>query len=244
VSRKVAIVTGGAQGIGEATVQAFRSRDWRVVIADLCRTEELIDPFVTAYAADVSDQGSVIDVVKKTVDEFGRIDALVNNAGIQRWSSVPDMDLAVWERVISINFFGGLIFTNAVCKQMIDQGRGSIVNVLSIMAERGAPNRGPYSASKAALQAMTRTAAVELGPKGIRVNAVGPGYIETPLMKEYFESEKVDRRAIEDSVPLRRIGSPEEVAEVIVFLASDRASYISGQSVFVDGGFLADSGIR
>ncbi|MEE8577314.1 MAG: SDR family oxidoreductase, partial [candidate division Zixibacteria bacterium] len=129
-------------------------------------------------------------------------------------------------------------------KHMVAQGAGAVVNVLSIMAERGAPKRGPYSASKAALQAVTRTAAVEWGKKGIRVNGIGPGYIETPLMTEYFESGKIDKCALEALIPFGRVGTPAEIAKVILFLASDDSSYVTGQTVFVDGGFLSNSGVE
>ena len=133
---------------------------------------------------------------------------------------------------------------SAAGKHMVGKGTGAIVNVLSILTERGAPNRGPYSSSKAALQAVTRTAAIEWGKKGIRVNGVGPGYIETPLMAKYFESGQVNKCAIEGSIPLGRLGSSAEIAKVILFLASDDSSYVTGQIVFVDGGFLSNSGVE
>lgn len=245
--RKVAIVTGGAKGIGAATVDVFKRRGWHVASLDVSFDQSASMTGVTdviEIETNVTHQQSVDSAVKQALDHFGQVDALVNNAGIQRWSLISDMEPATWHEVMLTNFFGGLYCIQAVCEHMINRRSGSIVNVLSVMAERGAPNRGPYSSSKAALQALTRTAAVEFGPKGIRVNAVGPGYVETPLMAEYFETKRVDKSAIEASVPLRRVGIPDEIAKAIEFLASDDSSYVNGHTLFVDGGLIVDSGIK
>lgn len=245
---KVAIITGGAKGIGAASAEEFIRKGWRVAILDLTFDEQPKIPSdasrVLILETDVCDQASVQKSINQVARHFGRIDALVNNAGIQSWSSVEDMDIDSWRKVMETNFFGGLFCMNAVGKYMVAQGSGAIVNVLSIMAVRGAPKRGPYSASKAALQAVTRTAAVEWGKKGIRVNGIGPGYIETPLMTEYFESGQVDKCKLEALIPFGRVGRPAEIAKVIFFLASDDSSYVTGQTVFVDGGFLSSSGME
>jgi 3-oxoacyl-[acyl-carrier protein] reductase len=245
---KVVIITGGAKGIGAATAEEFVRRDWRVAMLDLTFDERPKVPSdasrVLVLETDVCDRGSVQQSIDKAAKHFGRIDALVNNAGIQRWSSLEDMEIDTWRKVMETNFFGSLFCMSAAGKHMVTQGAGAIVNVLSIMAERGAPMRGPYSASKAALQAVTRTAAVEWGKKGIRVNGIGPGYIETPLMTEYFESGQIDKCALEALIPLGRVGRPAEIAKVIYFLASDDSSYVTGQTVFVDGGFLSNSGVE
>ena len=245
---KVAIITGGAKGIGAATAEEFVRSGWRVAILDLAFDEKPDVPHdesrVLLLKTDICDEESVHQSIKQVAEHFGQVDALVNNAGIQSWSTVENMDVDVWRKVMETNFMGSLYCMSAAGKYMVGQGSGSIVNVLSIMAERGAPKRGPYSASKAALQAVTRTAAIEWGKKGIRVNGVGPGYIETPLMTEYFESGRVNKRAIEGAVPMGRVGKPEEIAKVILFLASDDSSYVTGQMVFVDGGFLSNSGVE
>ncbi len=245
---KVVIITGGAQGIGAATAEEFVRKGWRVAILDLTFDERLKlpsdDSRVLVLETDVCNEESVQQSINQVAKHFGRVDALVNNAGIQSWSSLEDMEIDTWRKVMETNFFGSLFCMSAAAKHMVTQGAGAVVNVLSIMAERGAPKRGPYSASKAALQAVTRTAAVEWGKKGIRVNGIGPGYIETPLMTEYFESGQIDKCALEALIPFGRVGTPAEIAKVILFLASDDSSYITGQTVFVDGGFLSNSGVE
>ena len=245
---RVVIITGGAQGIGAATAEEFVRKGWRVAILDLAFDERLNlpsdDSRVLVLETDVCDEESVQQSINQAAKHFGRVDALVNNAGIQSWSSLEDMEIDTWRKVMETNFFGSLFCMSAAGKHMVTQGAGAVVNVLSIMAERGAPKRGPYSASKAALQALTRTAAVEWGKKGIRVNGIGPGYIETPLMTEYFESGQIDKCALEALIPFGRVGTPAEIAKVILFLASDDSSYVTGQTVFVDGGFLSNSGVE
>lgn len=245
---KVVIITGGAKGIGAATAEEFVRNGWRVAILDLAYDERpnvpCDDSRVLFLETDVCDENAVHKSINQVAEHFGRVDALVNNAGIQSWSSVEEMDVKVWRKVLETNFFGSLYCMSAAGKHMVGQGAGAIVNILSIMSERGAPKRGPYSSSKAALQAVTRTAAIEWGKKGIRVNGVGPGYIETPLMTEYFESGRVNKCAIEGAIPMGRVGKPMEIAKVILFLASDDSSYVTGQIIFVDGGFLANSGVE
>ena len=245
---RAVIITGGAQGIGAATAEEFVRKGWRVAILDLTFDERLKlpsdDSRVLVLETDVCDEESVQRSINQAAKHFGRVDALVNNAGIQSWSSLEDMEFDTWRKVMETNFFGSLFCMTAAGKHMVTQGAGAVVNVLSIMAERGAPKRGPYSASKAALQALTRTAAVEWGKKGIRVNGIRPGYIETPLMTEYFESGQIDKCALEDLIPFGRVGTPAEIAKVILFLASDDSSYVTGQTVFVDGGFLSNSGVE
>jgi 3-oxoacyl-[acyl-carrier protein] reductase len=247
VAPPVALVTGAATGIGAATAQEFVRLGWRVAVTDKKLEHVTLalrdDPNVHVLYMDVADQASVETGIDRAIQEMGSIDALINNAGIQQWSSLRDFDSTVWHRVLSVNLYGTLHCMATVCRHMLERETGAIVNVVSINAERGAPKRGPYSASKAAVSAVTRTAAVELAPHGIRVNAVGPGYVATPLMRSYIDEGRIDVERILSKVPLGRMAEPEEIARVIAFLASPAASYVTGQVLFVDGGFLADAGI-
>lgn len=247
VGSPVALITGAAAGIGAATAEEFVRLGWRVVIADKepDRVEPALrdDPNIRVVFMDVADQVSVDTGIDQAIQEMGCIDALINNAGIQQWSSLKDFDPATWQKVLSVNLYGTLHCMSTVCRHMMERESGAIVNVVSINAQRGAPKRGPYSASKAAVSAITRTAAVEFAPYGIRVNAVGPGYVATPMMKAYIDQGHIDEERILSRIPIGRMAKPGEIASAIAFLASPAASYVTGQVLFVDGGFLADAGI-
>ncbi len=247
MTEQVALVTGGANGIGAAAVDEFLQNDWFVVLLDLDITgiDEDIrnNKNVLVLQANICEQNSVKNAVEQAVNEFGHIDALINNAGIQRWSTMEDLDLEAWQEVLNTNLYGSLFCLHAVGQKMLARSAGSIVNVVSILAETAVSKRGPYSASKSALMSVTRTAAVEWGKRGVRVNGVGPGYVETPLMDSYYASGKIDKEDILTTIPMGRMASPQEIANVIFFLASVKASYVTGQTFFVDGGFLANSGI-
>lgn len=247
MTEQVALITGGAKGIGAATVNEFLQEGWRVVVLDI--DIKSIDDDIRnnkralILEANICEQNSVKETVDLAIREFGQIDALINNAGIQRWSTMEDLDIEAWQAVLNTNLYGSLFCLHAVGQHMLARGSGSIVNLVSVLAEKAVSKRGPYSASKSALMAVTRTAAIEWGSRGIRVNGVGPGYVETPLMDSYYESGKIDKEEILTTIPMGRMASPEEVANVIYFLASRKASYITGQTFFVDGGFLVNSGV-
>lgn len=247
MNKPVVLITGGASGIGAATVEEFLHEGWRVVIADIdiksVKAELNENEHVRLAETNVCEQESVEKAVDLAIHEFGHIDALINNAGIQRWSTLEHLDVDVWQNVMNTNFYGSLFCLHAVGQHMLARGSGAIVNVASMLAERGVAKRGPYSAAKSALMAITRTAAIEWGNRGIRVNGVGPGYVATPLMESYFSSGKIDRKEIVATIPMRRMAKPSEIASVIYFLSSPKASYINGQTLFVDGGFLVNSGI-
>ncbi|MEQ9812072.1 MAG: SDR family NAD(P)-dependent oxidoreductase [Azospirillaceae bacterium] len=236
----VAVVTGGAAGIGAAIVAAYRRAGWRVGVLDIEPPDTGDDdPAIRFLATDVADPEAVERAVATIEQEVGPIAALVNNAGIQQWAPLDTLDGEAWRRVLGVNLMGAVHGLGAVGPRMIGRRRGAVVNIASIAALHGFPARGPYSASKAAIMALTRTAAVEWAPHGIRVNAVAPGFVETPLVARYLADGRLARPELEASVPLGRLARPEEIADVVVFLTSDAASYVTGQTVFVDGGFMA-----
>lgn len=247
MTEQVVLVTGGASGIGAATVEEFLQENWRVVVLDIDVTSIDDDirnnKRVLLLEANICEQDSVNEAVDLAIAEFGHIDALINNAGIQRWSTMEDLDIEVWQDVLNTNLFGGLFCLHAVGKHMLARGSGAIVNVVSVLAEKAVSKRGPYSASKSALMSVTRTVAIEWGSRGIRINGVGPGYVDTPLMDSYYEGGIINKEDILANIPMGRMASPKEIANVIYFLASEKASYVTGQTFFVDGGFLVNSGI-
>jgi NAD(P)-dependent dehydrogenase (short-subunit alcohol dehydrogenase family) len=237
---KVIIVTGGAGGIGLATAKLFGKEKGKVVIADLD------DGRGTEAAREVNDQGSpdtffsqcnvadeeqVRATVKKTLDKFGRLDVVVNNAGLMVFKPIPQLVTEDWEKILQVDLLGAFYFTKQAFLHM--KNGGSIVNVSSIHAEETTPLVAPYAAAKAALLSFTRSSSLEGKPKNIRVNAVLPGAVETPMLRQNPNI----RSGIEVIDP-KMVGKPEDVAQVIVFLASAEASFIQGASIRVDGGRL------
>lgn len=245
---KTVLITGGANGIGWACAQEFLRAGWSVVIGDRdtdaaeTRTAAS-DGSLYAVQLDVRDQNSVEAAVAAAVARYGRIHALVNNAGIQQWTSLLELDWETWSTVLDVNLNGTLRCLHVVGRHMSQVGGGAIVNIASISAERGIRYRAPYSVSKAAILALTRSAAVEWAEKNIRVNAVGPGYVATELIEAFAKSGKLDVEAVRACIPMSRLAEPAEIARAVLFLASDQGSYVTGQTLFVDGGFLANSGL-
>jgi len=244
---KVAVVTGAARGIGLATVKKFLSERWQVVMLDIDGEtqdhahRQLNDPDnLVSIHCDVSDPDQVAAAVERAVARFGRIDTLVNNAGIAIFKSVMDTSFDDWSEVMAVNLSGPFICTQACVPTMLAKGGGSIVNITSISGVRASTLRVAYGTSKAALMHLTKQLAAELGTQGIRVNAVSPGPVDTAMAKKVHTPDI--RADYHDSIPLNRYGSEQELAETIYFLSSDRASYINGTVVNVDGGFAA-SGI-
>ena len=243
---KSVLITGGASGIGWATAQEFLRSGWQVAIGDIdlvrvrARAERAN---LSCVELDVTSKDSVERAVAEVVRQFGRIDALVNNAGVQKWTSLEELDWATWWAVLEVNLHGVLRCLHEVGKHMLANRAGSIVNITSINAERGVAQRAPYSAAKAAVTALTRTAAVEWASRGVRVNAIGPGYVATELIEGFISSGQLDARPVLERIPLGRMAAPVEIARVIRFLCSAESSYITGQALYVDGGFLASSSL-
>jgi len=241
LSDKIAIVTGSAQGIGLATALRLASEGAKVVIADLtaARVEAAVRSVREARGAAI---GCVVDVTRReTVDamvaltlaEWGRIDVLINNAGITRDARLQKMSSAQFDAVVSVNLKGVFECTQAVAETMVARRAGSIVNASSVVGLYGNFGQTNYAATKAGVIGFTNTWARELGPKGVRVNAVCPGFVRTPILDTIPEA--VMQRMV-DKVPLGRLGTPEEIAAVYAFLASDDASYLNGAVIEVSGG--------
>ena len=243
VKDKVVIITGGGSGIGRETGILFAKEGAKVVIADVnekagAETVELIkNAGGEAFFArlDVSNREQAKQVVKETIAKYGRLDVLINNAGIIQDALVVKMTEEQWDKVIDINLKGPFNCIQAVVGQMISQGSGVILNISSIVALYGNVGQTNYAATKAGLVGMTKTLAKELGKKGIRVNAVAPGFIYTPMTETM--PEKI-LEMMKEKTPLKRLGTPADVASTLLFLASDEASFINGAVISVDGGLL------
>ncbi len=241
---KVALVTGAARGIGLATAKRFLADGWRVglldidgaglerAVAEIGKPEETL-----ALACDIADPKQVAGAFDALVARFGQLDALVNNAGTAVFKPLLETTHEEWQRVLAVNLTGPFLATQLAAPLMADRGGGAIVNITSISGLRASTLRVAYGTSKAALAHLTKQQAVELSSLGIRVNAVAPGPVETAMAKAVHSPEiRADYR---DAVPLGRYGLEEELAESIFFLCSDKASYITGQVLAVDGGFDA-----
>ncbi len=240
----VAIVTGGARGIGLAIAGWFLAHGHRVALWDIdgdtlaATAARLKDPErVLAVHCDVSDPAQVQAAVVQVVAAFGRIDALVNNAGVAIFKPILDTRFDEWRHVMATNLDGPFICTQACAPVMLKTGGGAVVNIASISGLRGSTLRVAYGTSKAALIHLTRQQAVELGAVGIRVNAIAPGPVETEMAKKVHTP--AIRKDYHDVIPLERYGTPQEIAASVGFLCSAAASYINGQVLAVDGGFDA-----
>jgi NAD(P)-dependent dehydrogenase (short-subunit alcohol dehydrogenase family) len=243
---KVALVTGGAQGIGLACARQFLAEGARVAIVDINAEQgaralaELGSEHTLFIAGDVADSSLAAEAVRQTLARFGRIDILLNNAGITHAAEFLELDVADFDRVLAINLRSYFAFGQAVARQMVAAGlRGTIINMSSVNAILAIPNQVPYVISKGGVNQLTKVMSVSLAPHGIRVNAIGPGTIATELARKAVMGSPAAERTIMSRTPLGRLGEPSEVATVAAFLASDEASYLSGQTIYPDGGRLA-----
>ena len=247
---KTVIVTGGNSGIGEAIVFAAAKEGANVVVDYVVHPDEakhIIDKITSdgghaiSVKADVSKVADLQNMVDKAVEEFGRLDVLVNNAGIETRTSVLDTTEEDFDRVMNINMKSAFFGTQIAAKQFVKQGDGGVVlNISSVHEDWPMPGNTPYCVSKGGMRMLARTAGVELGPKGIRVLNVGPGAVATPINDSTLgDPEK--KAALNSSIPLGYVAKPEQIAETVVFLASDKGSYLTATTVFVDGGIMQGS---
>ncbi len=246
LKNKVAIVTGSRRGIGKEIALALAKAGANVVVSDInlddCNkvVEEIkaIGKKGLAVKADVSNPEDLSQMINLTTEKFGKVDILVNNAGIYMQKSLTDLTEQDFDRVLDINLKGVFLCSKAAVPEMIKQGKGKIINITSIAGQVGFANSSAYCASKGAIINMTRELALELAQYKINVNAIGPGVIETDMTKELLK-DKATRETLLANIPLSRIGKPEDIANAALFLASDNSDYITGITLFVDGGWIA-----
>jgi 3-oxoacyl-[acyl-carrier protein] reductase len=244
---QVALVTGAQRGIGKAVAEAFAREDARVILNDVCDEEDLAktanalstyEGQCVAMRTDVSRSDQVQAMISQVEKRFQRLDILVNNAGIIRRGSIETVSEQEWDQVMAVNLKGTFNCCKAAAGIMIKQRSGKIVNVSSIAGKTGDITSAPgYGPSKAAIDSLTKTLAIQLAAYGINVNGVAPHAIETDMSAEWSEEK---RKAIIASIPLKRLGQPQEVAAAVLFLASDKAGFITGEILDVNGGFLMD----
>lgn len=243
---RVALVTGSAQGLGYTIARGMLDAGARIVLSDvsaaaLARAQAALraEGFdVPGYVFDISDEARVEAAVEAIEREVGPIDILVNNAGIHRRNLLIDMPVEDWRKVIDVNLSGAFIVGRAVARGMIARAYGKIVNISSINAAMVRPNIGNYCAAKGGIVTLTKSMATEWGPYNINVNAIGPGYFLTDLTRPLSEDPEFDQW-VRSEVPLRRWGNPEEIVGLAVMLASPASDYISGQTIYIDGGWQA-----
>jgi NAD(P)-dependent dehydrogenase (short-subunit alcohol dehydrogenase family) len=248
LDNKVAVVTGGASGIGAAIAKRFVESGATVVIFDINdegarAMAKQLTPLgrVLALSGDVTCENAVREAIERAVSEFGSVDVLVNNAGIEITGPIADMNSEAWDRQLAVNLKGAFLFCKHAIPHMRERG-GVILNVSSMDAFVAYPGYAAYDSSKAALIALTKSLAIDHGRDGIRVNAICPGYTDTPLLRQYFEKlpdAEGEMQRVLKIHPLGRIGTPRDIAEAALFLASDAASFITGTYLLVDGGLTA-----
>ena len=244
---QIALITGAARGIGKAIAEAFAQENAHVIINDVIEHEQLtniaerlsiFESQCLAIRADISDSAQVKDMMAEVKNTFKRLDILVNNAGIIRRGSIETVTEEEWDQVIEVNLKGAFNCCKAAADMMMDQHSGKIINVSSIAGKTGDITSAPgYGPSKAAMDALTKTLARQLAAYGINVNGVAPHAIETDMSAEWSEEK---RRTIVEAIPLKRLGQPEDVAQAVLFLASNNAGFITGEILDVNGGFLMD----
>lgn len=237
---KTVLITGGSRGIGKAIVYKFSQAGYNVLL-NFNKSEDIANQIanelnnVKVYGADVSDRNKVINMVNYTIENFGKIDVLINNAGISSSGLFQDLPFDEWQRIMDVNLNGVFNCTQAVLPGMIERKCGKIINISSIWGITGASCEVAYSTSKAGVIGMTKSLAKEVGPCNIQVNSIAPGIIMTDMVADYSMEEL---NAITDQIPLGRIGSADDIANLALFLASDNANYITGQVLSPNGGWV------
>ena len=247
LTNRVAIVTGAGRGIGRGIALAYAREGADLVLFSRSAPEleavaaeaQAAGRRAIAVAGDVRAAADAQRAVERALAEFGRVDALVNAAGIPMVAPSAELPLEDWQRAIDTNLTGTFLFCQAAGRAMIGQGRGAIVNISSLQAFQGFPQRAAYAASKGGITQLTQALAVEWAPLGVRVNAIAPGWIRTPLQDRLVAEGKLDRAPIIARTPARRIGEVDDIAGPAVFLASDEAAFVVGATLVVDGGWLA-----
>ncbi|WP_296946957.1 SDR family NAD(P)-dependent oxidoreductase [uncultured Massilia sp.] len=243
LAQKVAIVTGASQGIGLACARRLVQEGARVMLADVredgAQAAAALGDAARFVRADVGVKADVEAMLAATLAAFGHVDILVNNAGVTHAAGFLDLEEEDFDRVLRINLKSMFLCSQAVAREMVKRGGGCIVNMSSVNAELTIANQVPYVISKGGVNQLTRVASISLAQHGIRVNAVGPGTILTELAKEAVLASPEARHTILSRTPLGRCGEPEEIAAIVAFLASDDASYITGQTLYADGGRMA-----
>jgi glucose 1-dehydrogenase len=251
LENKVAVITGSSLGIGSAIALAFAKEGAAVAVdyrSHPDEAKEIVDQVeasggrAISVHADVSSPEDVTNLVKKAVEEFGRLDVMVNNAGTEEKMPFLETPLEVWNRIIAVNLTGVWLGCQEAARQMVSQGgSGRIINVSSVHEDLPMPTNSPYCAAKGGLRMLTRTIAVELASHNITVNNIAPGAVDTPMDASLRENAS-EMQELLSEIPLRRMGKPEEVAALAVYLASDAAAYVTGSTFVIDGGMMRHSG--
>ena len=241
LTNKLAIVTGGGTGLGFGISKAYLAAGAKVVITG--RREEVLKEAVEKLGSsasfqvnDVADTSSLPAFVEEVESTFGEIDILVNNAGINLKKHLTEVSDEEFQRIIQTNVNGLFSLTREVAKKMIPRKRGAIINITSMAAMYGIPNVTAYTSAKTAVLGMTKSLAVDLSPEGIRVNAIAPGFIDSPMLRKAFDSDPEREKRVLQRTPMHKLGAPEDVAAAAVFLASDAAKFVTGVNLPVDGG--------
>ena len=238
-SQPVALIFGGARGIGLSIGKLLLKNNWQVIISDIDNPKNKISSKFNFYKADITKLDQISELKKNISTDFGKIDGIVNTAGFNIHSPVISLQHSSLNQLIDVHLKSVILSCQCFYK-LINKKTGSIVNFSSIGARIGRPNRSIYAAAKGGVESFTRTLAIEWAEKNIRVNCVVPGIIKTRMVERNLKAKLVDQKSLISSIPLRRLGKPEEVAELVMFLLSTKSSYITGQSIVVDGGALVN----